>query len=355
MTRAWFVVHGVATVTKPKWRKLRPIDRGAVLTLWMVGSTRQPECRWSDRDDVIETLRIDGFREPDRVVDRLIESGWLDCSDGACVVHDWDEWQKPIPMTPAERQRKHRERVASRDVTDVTNSRDGHERFSPLLSSDDEEDEPNEERPSTNGKVSSTEAAAGDVFDAYYATTLRYPTDRVIPWLNDLETEHGAPAVVDAMRAAWSESMDVRSFLSRVSTKLVSARERAARERDAAERRQQAARQAAAERRVAPPPDRQPTPEEIEAGRRAYAELRERFGSHRNNGMASASDAVVPSGRGDPPAATPAALKTSKGTDSEDVSDRAEAEPSLLPGPDRAYRAGSPATSPAVGDDTEGA
>ena len=86
-----------------------------------------------------------------------------------------------------------------------------------------------------------------DAIDLYYQLTIRTPSQGVIEWLDRLVSEHGQDTVLQAMPVVWSESPNVKDFLSRVEMACVKesrrrasedelARRRRAKEREAAER-----------------------------------------------------------------------------------------------------------------------
>ena len=144
MTRSWFVVHGADLVVNPKWRETGPLERGAVATLWVVGSVKDHEARWGSLDEIERVLRADGY--PDGTASRLVALGWIDVADDGASIHEWDTWQKPLPKTDAERARDYRDRherhaaspekvtrhfVDDTNVTNVTR----HDSFSSLISS----------------------------------------------------------------------------------------------------------------------------------------------------------------------------------------------------------------------------
>lgn len=108
MTRPYFLIFGANTVTRGKWRRLTIPERGVLLTLWMAASLQDHEGFWPTLTALID----DVGDEPDvpAIVDRLIELRWIDGpdEDGAYRIHDWPEWQPPLPMSGAERTRRWR-------------------------------------------------------------------------------------------------------------------------------------------------------------------------------------------------------------------------------------------------------
>jgi hypothetical protein len=91
MSREWLAVYA-GILNKPKYRRLSPAGRGALLHLWTLASTQSPEATWDSRDELLDAFELEGFEAGS--VDELIALRWLDIEpDGSFAVHDWDEWQ----------------------------------------------------------------------------------------------------------------------------------------------------------------------------------------------------------------------------------------------------------------------
>lgn len=90
MSREWLAVY-TAMATKPKYRRLSPIGRGALLHTLILAGFQQPEATWRDPDELRESLELDGF--PRGALDELVALGWLEHEDGVLTVHDWDAHQ----------------------------------------------------------------------------------------------------------------------------------------------------------------------------------------------------------------------------------------------------------------------
>lgn len=91
MSRSWLAVY-TAMATKPKYRRLSPISRGALLHVFILAGFQNPEATWSDPEELRDALRLENF--PDACYDELLGLQWLEVEDGAVVVHDWDEHQR---------------------------------------------------------------------------------------------------------------------------------------------------------------------------------------------------------------------------------------------------------------------
>jgi hypothetical protein len=90
MSREWLAVYS-AMVTKPKYRRLTPTGRGALLHVLILSAFQTPEAAWEDPEELREALHLEGF--PAGAFDELMANGWLEVEDGAVVVHDWDQHQ----------------------------------------------------------------------------------------------------------------------------------------------------------------------------------------------------------------------------------------------------------------------
>lgn len=71
---------------------------GILITLWLWGidnSEADGLIPSADRNDIAEVLRPGIFESLDakRVVDCLIENGWIDDDSGRLYIHDWNEWR----------------------------------------------------------------------------------------------------------------------------------------------------------------------------------------------------------------------------------------------------------------------
>lgn len=78
---------------KPKYRRLSPRGRGALLTIWALAMDQDPEACWRSRQDLLDSLELDGFTAAD--LDELIAGRWVDVApDGAHTVHDWSDHQR---------------------------------------------------------------------------------------------------------------------------------------------------------------------------------------------------------------------------------------------------------------------
>lgn len=143
----WVAVY--KSIDGPKLRRLYKYIHGnkaeaigILVTLWQWGlDNAEPDGRIisADKEDVEECLATLGCKaSTDKIVEGLIESGWIDETDEGLFLHDWDTWQEPFYKAKARREndnkrkQEYRRRKASNTDED-TESRN---------SADDSEDSP---------------------------------------------------------------------------------------------------------------------------------------------------------------------------------------------------------------------
>lgn len=112
---------------RPKFRKLMKLhgcgaceSMGILIVLWSWGvenATKDGLILEADQDYLENYLfgkNIKGSIQYGNIVPPLIESGWLDCTDGKLYIHDWDFWQSALYKAKerreidAERKREYR-------------------------------------------------------------------------------------------------------------------------------------------------------------------------------------------------------------------------------------------------------
>jgi hypothetical protein len=91
MSREWLALY-CGILNKPKYRRLSPAGRGALLHLWALAGAQNPEATWDSRAELLDAFELEGFEAGN--VDELIALRWLDLElDGTLTVHDWDVHQ----------------------------------------------------------------------------------------------------------------------------------------------------------------------------------------------------------------------------------------------------------------------
>lgn len=97
---------------------------GLLIRLWLWGinnADKEGRIIGAVKGDVAEvlTIGIDGRYSPDKVVDALVSTSWIDI-DGDLYIHDWEEWQeqwyKAIQVRERDAARKREERRRVREA-----------------------------------------------------------------------------------------------------------------------------------------------------------------------------------------------------------------------------------------------
>lgn len=121
-------------LTHPKLRKFmrssglsRNEAAGTLFSVWAWGvdnAERNGMILEADRRDIADVISAgsglsDGVK-PSKVVDSMVESGWIDELDGHLYLHDWDEWQEMyyrfIDKREKDTARKRRAREAEKEA-----------------------------------------------------------------------------------------------------------------------------------------------------------------------------------------------------------------------------------------------
>lgn len=217
MSREWSAVYS-AMLTRPKFRRLSPIGRGALLQVFLLAGFQTPEATWDDPDGLREALELDGF--PRGALDELIALGWLDQEDGALVIHDWDdhqqaatvevrrtweaarkrEWRRkkkpppsPAPLTPTEQditpQPQDNGRDMSRAVPDMSR---------------------------TNGQGDGGREGLEEVRGVYFSLYHREPTQGAMSYFASLLDRAATPRVLKALRGEHAKDPNPRTLISRM-------------------------------------------------------------------------------------------------------------------------------------------
>lgn len=102
---AWISVH--QSIVGPKMRQFRSLlccsqweAEGILVSLWLWGLDNADKfglIPFADRSDI--EIALSGSSkgstlDPHKIVDALIESGWIDDGEDGVYIHDWEVWQK---------------------------------------------------------------------------------------------------------------------------------------------------------------------------------------------------------------------------------------------------------------------
>lgn len=184
----WFTIHGSLRDHR-KWLALGPIERGAWISLMLIGHTGEPRWQLGDRETVILLLRRDGFEDPGPVLDRLLAVQVLDEFDGLIGIHDADDWQrKPSDAPEAVKKRVQKHRAPRGDTTGNAEQRGETPTGQDRQTEEEEEEEAAPPHPPP--------MKLGNLYEAYADLTRKECDPRMRAWIDDLVAEVGGREVV---------------------------------------------------------------------------------------------------------------------------------------------------------------
>ena len=172
-----------------------------------------------------------------RHVRYLIEHGdVIELRDGRAYVVGWDEWQEG-DWKVAERVRRIRVRRGEEITPDVTVG------VTPDVTADRLDSGGGDFSNSGGGAVADE---CADPADAYWQLTGRYPSGKLLKWIDDLLEQYGSEGVVRALAGEFATDSSVQTLMGRATDRL----RREARELDRKEREEERVR--LAEKRARP-------------------------------------------------------------------------------------------------------
>ncbi|MDP9143846.1 MAG: hypothetical protein M3N43_03975 [Actinomycetota bacterium] len=271
----WFRVYARQVRQHPKFRDLNVTQLGAWLVLRSEAELRDGAC-FTDRAEAILTLRRRHTPRPATMLDGLVALALFDvATDGTVTVHDRQDHDRSTfpsddPEKVKERVRRHRQKKAETDPV-TTDGNDETNRY------EESNDSPRARAHSGAGadsvSTSDSEGGAGgddldaipddwdapDAVVAYNEVTGRYPSPKVIDWLNRMSNDHPEEAIARVMAEQYADDDNLGTLLSRTDTALKLDQHR----RNKADKKAREAAKAAAE---APhrQKEREATPEERE-------------------------------------------------------------------------------------------
>jgi hypothetical protein len=225
----WFRVYARMVRQHPKFRGLNGFQLGAWLVLRSEAELRDGYC-FVDRTDAIAALRRRHIASAGRMLDGLIALALFDIEDdGTITVHDRsDHDRQSFPSDDPDEVRKrverHRRKKAGNDSNEsVTNGND--KETTPVRA------------PSGAGAVSEVPTLeedsrarddaelpvgwdAPDAVIAYHEVTGRYPSEKVIEWLNRLSNDHPEEAIAQVLAEEYLDDNNLGTLLSRTDTAL---------------------------------------------------------------------------------------------------------------------------------------
>ncbi len=206
-------------LTHPKLRKFmrssglsRNEAAGTLFSVWAWGvdnTERNGMILEADRRDIADVISAssglsDGVK-PSKVVDSMVESGWIDELDGHLYLHDWDEWQEMyyrfIDKREKDTARKRRAREAEKEAAGLPPpSSPAPSPPAPLPPAEEEQAEEPKEKPKKSSKakpdkkkyadfVSMTEEEYGKLIGEYGEEAAK----RMVEILNNYKGSTGKP------------------------------------------------------------------------------------------------------------------------------------------------------------------
>jgi len=200
-----------ALATHPKWGRLPLLLRGAWTSLLVYAATRNDPT--FTHEQAVWLLKRDGAKSAARLVDALVDAGWLDRDGEAVALHGWAEHQ-PVYRGPSdnpeykrqqERARYQRKAGAPSGTSwdglgaPVTEERRGEEMRGP---------------PPTGADAPSHEEAA--VVLRYQERYGRLPAEPGRIWLRSLEQDAGPDRALAAFDGEHDKDSNPRTLIGRM-------------------------------------------------------------------------------------------------------------------------------------------
>lgn len=227
----WFRVYARSVRQHPKFRDLTGLELGAWTALRSEAELRDG-AMFLDRADATIVLRRRRVPAPARMLDRLLGLCLFDeNADGTITVHDRADHDRPKypsddPEKVKERVQKHRtERVRNESGNDTETTRYKNETTPTRARSG---------AGAVSDSVSDSEGGAGgvvtdgipegwdapDAIVAYNAVTGRWPSEKVIEWLNRMSNDHPEEAIAEFLAKCYADDPNLGTLLSRTDTAL---------------------------------------------------------------------------------------------------------------------------------------
>lgn len=220
----WYRVYPRSIRQHRKFRNMNLVELGAWLALRSEAELRDGAA-FVDRQEAALVLRRRGGTKCLGLVDQLIDSGLFDTDDeGAVTVHDRQDHDRP--KYPSDDPEKVKERV-----TKHRQSKDRHEsRNEPVTTSNESGNEPTRAHSGAGAdSVSVSEAEPPrarepwmepDAAVGYHEITGRFPSEKVMEWLNRLSDAHPEEAIIRVLGEQYAEDHNLGTLLSRTENAL---------------------------------------------------------------------------------------------------------------------------------------
>lgn len=224
----WFRVYARSVRQHPKFRNMNLVELGAWLALRAEAELRD-SAKFIDREEAALVLRRRGGTKCLAVVDQMIAGGLFDrLDDGGVTVHDRADHDRPkYPSDDPEkvkgRVKKHRESKGNDEGNEPVTTRNESETIAharaPVSGAGADSDSLSEA-----AVASARETPEGwdapDAIVAYHDVTGRYPSEKVIDWLNRMSDDHPEEAIAQVMAEEYSADNNLGTLLSRTDNAL---------------------------------------------------------------------------------------------------------------------------------------
>lgn len=233
----WFRVYARSVEEHEKFRHLTAVELGAWTALRSAAELRD-RAVIRDRAEAVLVLRRRRVPRPASVLDRLIELRLFEQDEGGrIIVHDRSDHDRPKapsddPDKVRERVRRHRESKGNEDGNEaVTNGNENetiaHAR-APNAGAGAASDSASDSEGGFGGDEADDESDedtpegwdAPDAIVAYNDVTQRWPSEKVIEWLNRLSNDHPEEAIADELAKCYADDPNLGTLLSRTDAAL---------------------------------------------------------------------------------------------------------------------------------------
>lgn len=221
----WFRVYARQIEEHAKFRDLTGVEIGAWTSLRAAAELRD-RAIIRDRAEAVVVLRRRKIPRPALVLDRLIELHLFDVDEaGRISVHDRKDHDRPEypsddPEKVRERVAKHRQKGGNDSGNDsLPNSNDTHAGALLGLGAD------SVSLSDSEGGLGETDEIpegwdAPDAIVAYNSVTGRWPSEKVIDWLNRMSNDHPDEAIAAMLAKCYAGDPNLGTLLSRTDAAL---------------------------------------------------------------------------------------------------------------------------------------
>lgn len=225
----WFRVYARQVRQHPKFRDLSLLEIGAWTALRAEAELRDGAV-FPDRDEALLVLKRRSVARPGPLLDALVRNGLFDLrDDGSIAVHDREEHDRPKypsddPEKVKERVARHREAKGNEPGNDpvtspVTNGNESLAR-GPAAGAGAGADSASSSEAVTETSRAREPWDEPDAATAYHQVTGRFPSERVMEWLNRLSDDHPEETISAELARQYAAEPNLGTLLSRTENEL---------------------------------------------------------------------------------------------------------------------------------------